>query len=82
MGRGAPAGPHEVSQRNPSRRDSGAGHLADDLDSPKLEGVKTSDLDNRIVAFVSALTLQPKAIIESLDTEDYDVCQGIAIFFL
>ena len=47
-----------------------------------LQGVKASDGDSRICAYVAALTSLPKDLIKALDTEDYSIAQGIAIFFL
>jgi len=47
-----------------------------------LQGVKTSDADGRILAYIAALTGTPKEIVRSLDTEDYSIGQAIAIFFL
>lgn len=47
-----------------------------------LNGVKPSDADGRLVAYVAALTGQPKGVIKALDTEDYAIGQAIAIFFL
>jgi hypothetical protein len=47
-----------------------------------MNGVKPTDIDNRIVANIAALTSQPKAIIKKLDTEDLSIAQSIVIFFL
>ncbi len=47
-----------------------------------LQGVKASDTDARICAYIAAITSKPKALIQKLDTEDYGVAQSIAIFFL
>lgn len=47
-----------------------------------LQGVKPSDADGRLLAYVAALTNQTKGIIGLLDTEDYGIAQSIAIFFL
>lgn len=47
-----------------------------------LNGVKATDADGRIIAYVAALTSQPKELIKKLDTEDNSVAQSIAIFFL
>ncbi|MBL4810410.1 MAG: hypothetical protein JKY43_10195 [Phycisphaerales bacterium] len=47
-----------------------------------LKGLKSDDADGRLLAYVSALTNQPKGIIGEMDTEDYTVGQSIAIFFL
>lgn len=48
----------------------------------QLEGVKSSDGDGRVLAYVAALTGKAKQIIRNLDSEDYNVSQAIAIFFL
>ena len=47
-----------------------------------MGGVKSDDLHGMIRAYVSALTGRPKAVIGALDTEDYNVAQKIAIFFM
>lgn len=47
-----------------------------------MAGVKATDADGRITAYVAALTSQPKELIKKLDTEDNAVAQSIAIFFL
>lgn len=48
----------------------------------QLQGVKATDADARIVAYIAALTGQPKNVIKLLDTEDYAVAQAIAVFFV
>jgi hypothetical protein len=48
----------------------------------RLEGVKTSDSDGRVCAYIAALTSQPKEVIKELDTVDYEIGQAITIFFL
>lgn len=47
-----------------------------------LQGVKPTDGDGRLCAYVAALTSKPKDVIKSLDTEDYNISQAIALFFL
>lgn len=47
-----------------------------------LAGVKSSDGDGRLCAYIAALTSKPKDIIKGMDTEDYSVGQSIAVFFL
>ncbi|HXP52167.1 MAG TPA: hypothetical protein VN922_19580 [Bacteroidia bacterium] len=47
-----------------------------------LQGVNSSNADQRILAYVAALTGKPKAFFTKLDTEDYTLPQSIAIFFL
>jgi hypothetical protein len=49
---------------------------------PYLSSVKATDVDGRIMAYVCALTENSTNIIAEIDTEDYSVCQSIAIFFL
>lgn len=46
-----------------------------------LQGVKPTDMDSRLCAYVAALTSKPKDIIKKLDTEDYSIAQAIAVFF-
>lgn len=46
-----------------------------------LQGVKSTDGDGRLTAYVAALTGQPKGVINALDTEDYSACLSIAVFF-
>lgn len=48
----------------------------------RLTGIKSDDGDGRVCAYVSALTSIPMAVIRQLDTEDYKVCEAIAIFFI
>lgn len=47
-----------------------------------MKGEKSTDADARVLAYISALTGQPKGIIKKLDTEDYSVPQAIALFFM
>ena len=47
-----------------------------------LNGVKTSDADGRVCAYIAALSSKPKAVIKGLDTEDYSISQAVAVFFL
>lgn len=48
----------------------------------KLQDTKSSDGDARLLAHVAALTNLAKQIIRFLDSEDYNVCCSIAVFFL
>ncbi len=48
----------------------------------RLRSVKSDDPDGRICAYVSALTKKPMEIIRNLDSEDYKICESIAIFFI
>jgi hypothetical protein len=47
-----------------------------------LQDVKVTDMDGRILAHVAALTSKPKALIKSLETEDYSIAMAIAVFFV
>jgi hypothetical protein len=47
-----------------------------------LQGIKSSDGDGRMCAYVCALTRMHSGFIKSLDTEDYSIAESIAIFFL
>lgn len=47
-----------------------------------LEGVKSGDADGRLLAYVAALTNKPKSILKTMDTVDYGIARGIAVFFL
>jgi len=47
-----------------------------------LKKVKTDDADGRLLCYVYALTGQPAAVIDCLDTEDYALALSIAIFFM
>lgn len=47
-----------------------------------MQGVKATDISSMIGAYLSALSGQPKAVIGNMDTEDYNVAQSVAIFFL
>lgn len=43
---------------------------------------RPGDAEARILAYVAALTGKVKGIIKQLDTEDYTICQSIAVFFV
>lgn len=47
-----------------------------------MVGVKADNVDGRILAYVAVLTGKPKALLASLDSEDYSICTSIAVFFL
>lgn len=47
-----------------------------------LQGVKATDADGRVLAYVAALTGQAKGVIKAIDTEDYTVASSIVVFFL
>ncbi len=47
-----------------------------------LQGVKATEIDARLSAYIAALTSKPKALINKMDTEDTIIAQSIAIFFM
>ena len=47
-----------------------------------LRGVKSQDVDGRILAYVTSLTGQPTGVLKGLDTLDWAFCQNIATYFL
>lgn len=56
--------------------------LNDKMLKPYLNGVKANDAEGRLTAYVSALTSQPKSVLESLDSADKKIMLSIAVFFL
>lgn len=56
--------------------------MNDKLLKPKLKGCAPTDVEGRTNGYISALTNQPVNLIESIDTEDKDVCSAIAVFFM
>jgi hypothetical protein len=48
----------------------------------RMKGIKATDMDGRIVAYGSALSGQPLAIMSALDTEDSRIVQAVAMFFI
>lgn len=48
----------------------------------QMIGVKATDPQSLLSAYVSALTKQPKAAIVAMDTEDWEIAQAIASFFI
>lgn len=47
-----------------------------------LTGVKSTDADQRMLAYISALTGQPKAILANLDSQDKKIATAIVSFFV
>jgi hypothetical protein len=47
-----------------------------------LQGVKATDIDGRLLAYVAALTGNTKTLVGKLDTEDQSLAQAIAVFFV
>ena len=48
----------------------------------ELKGVKASDGDGRILAYISALTEKTKGELKKLDSSDGNIAQTIALFFM
>jgi len=48
----------------------------------KLKGVSQNSADDRIVAYVSALTNSSLSVINKLEVEDYRIASSIVIYFL
>lgn len=48
----------------------------------KLKAVKAGDVDARLLAYASALTGKPVALLAKMDTIDNTLAQNIAVFFL
>ncbi|MBC7486083.1 MAG: hypothetical protein H7282_04975 [Cytophagaceae bacterium] len=49
---------------------------------PHLKGVKGSDSDGRILAYMACLTDQPKGVLKALDSSDSRIANSIVVFFL
>ena len=49
---------------------------------PFLKKLKAGDVDGRLLAYAQALTSQPAAVINSMDTGDQGLITTIALFFL
>jgi len=47
-----------------------------------LKGIKASDAHEMIKAIAAHLIGMPKGFLSNLDTEDYSICQNIALFFI
>lgn len=56
--------------------------LNDRMLRPYLVGVKPTDADARITAYICALTGQARGIIDQLDTIDKKIAMSITVFFL
>lgn len=49
---------------------------------PYMQGIKTDDAGGQLLGYVAALTRQPRAVLEQLDSVDKKIAMAIAIFFL
>jgi len=56
--------------------------LTKDEVNPYLKGVNSQDEEERVVAFICALTKQARGVINRLDTEDSQVPDAVAVFFV
>lgn len=56
--------------------------LNDKMLRPCLNGVKQGDGDERMLAYIAALTDQPRGLMANLDSADKKVATAIAVFFL
>ena len=56
--------------------------LNDRLLEPYLKGVKASDSDGRLTAYICALTQKASGIIKNIDSVDKKISIAIAVFFL
>lgn len=50
--------------------------------SKKIQGNKGTDVGSYVRSYVCALTDQPANLIGELDSEDYNVANSIAVFFI
>lgn len=48
----------------------------------RTKGVKVSETSEYVMAYVSALTGQPAAVLKQLDSSDYGIGQNLAVFFI
>jgi F420-0:gamma-glutamyl ligase-like protein len=46
-----------------------------------MKGIKSTDADARILAYIATLTEQPIGVIRQLDTEDYRISSSMVVFF-
>lgn len=56
--------------------------LNDRLLEPYLKGVKPTDSDGRLTAYICALTQNSRGIIKNMDSVDKKISLAIAVFFL
>lgn len=54
----------------------------DKILSPYMKGIKPTDSDARLNAYIRALTKQPSGIIKAIDSVDKKISVAIAVFFL
>jgi hypothetical protein len=56
--------------------------LSDRLLEPYMKGVKPTDADGRLIAYICALTQNSRGIIKNMDSVDKKIALAIAVFFL
>ena len=56
--------------------------LNDKMLKPYLNGVKIGDSEGRFLAYIAALTSQPRGVLENMDSVDKKISMAIAVFFL
>jgi len=56
--------------------------LSDRLLEPYLKGVKPTDSDGRLIAYICALTQNSRGVIRNMDSVDKKISLAIAVFFL
>lgn len=56
--------------------------LTDKMVKPYMVGVKADDADGRLLGYVAALSRQPRAVLENLDSLDKKIAMSVAVFFL
>jgi hypothetical protein len=56
--------------------------INDKILKPYMNGVKSTDADGRLTAYIAALTNQNKSIIQNMDSQDKKISTSIAVFFL
>lgn len=47
-----------------------------------LQKCKSDDAHGQVLAYIQALTKQPKELLTRLDSEDHAIAQGFAVFFI
>lgn len=48
----------------------------------KMKGVKSNDVDGRVLGYIAASTGKNTGLLKKLDTEDYSIAQAIIMYFL
>jgi len=48
----------------------------------KLKGIAPADIDGRIAAYIAAISGQNIGLVGKMYTEDYSICQAVAMYFL